>query len=39
MIVEFTNAEWRHILSILQLDSLTGNKESIKLFARLKGEE
>ena len=36
MKAEFTDAEWRHLVSIIQLDSLSGNKESVKLHDKLK---
>jgi len=30
--IEITNAQCRHLMSVIQLDSLSGNKESIDLY-------
>ena len=32
---ELTNAEWRHLLSVIQIDSLKGDKQSKELFEKL----
>lgn len=33
----FTNREWRHLVSVIQLDSLKGDKQSEKLFQKMRG--
>lgn len=33
--VELTKKEWAHVIGVLQLDSMTGNKQSQKIFFKL----
>jgi hypothetical protein len=32
---ELTKGDWSHIISVIQMDAMTGNKQSQKLFFKL----
>jgi hypothetical protein len=35
----FSNAEWKHLVSVMQLDAMTGDKQSERLYQKLKEME
>jgi hypothetical protein len=37
--ISLTTQEWNHLVSVMQLDSMTGDKQSEKLYQKLIKEE